>query len=88
MVMMVVEQCGGPNNVVDLQKQPFYRFLQRTYIAHPIALGILLYAFGGLPFLVWGMVSISLYFYSLACFESISNPITHDREIVFLHGIN
>ncbi|KAK4802688.1 hypothetical protein SAY86_000891 [Trapa natans] len=51
----VTQRCGGPNNAVDLQKQPFYRFLQRTYIAHPIGLGILLYAFGGLPFLVWGM---------------------------------
>ena len=50
-------QCGGPNNVGDLQKQPFYRFLKKTYIIHPIALGALLYGLGGLPFLVWGMVS-------------------------------
>ncbi|XP_010250157.2 PREDICTED: palmitoyl-monogalactosyldiacylglycerol delta-7 desaturase, chloroplastic-like [Nelumbo nucifera] len=51
----VVERCGEPNNVGDLQKQPFYRFLQRTYIAHPIALGAVLYAVGGFPYLVWGM---------------------------------
>ncbi|PKI48492.1 hypothetical protein CRG98_031114 [Punica granatum] len=51
----VAERCGGPNNVVDLQKQPFYRFVQSTYIAHPIALAALLYALGGFPFLVWGM---------------------------------
>ncbi|XP_042517625.1 palmitoyl-monogalactosyldiacylglycerol delta-7 desaturase, chloroplastic-like isoform X2 [Macadamia integrifolia] len=48
-------RCGEPNNVADLQKQPFYRFLRSTYIAHPIALGALLYALGGFPFFVWGM---------------------------------
>ncbi|XP_030526211.1 palmitoyl-monogalactosyldiacylglycerol delta-7 desaturase, chloroplastic-like isoform X1 [Rhodamnia argentea] len=51
----VVQRCGGPNNVGDLEKQPFYRFLQRTYIAHPIALAVLLNALGGVPFLLWGM---------------------------------
>ncbi|KAI7986498.1 hypothetical protein LOK49_LG14G01740 [Camellia lanceoleosa] len=51
----VIERCGMPNNVGDLEKQPFYRFLQRTYVVHPIALAVLLYAMGGLPFIVWGM---------------------------------
>ncbi|XP_038876838.1 palmitoyl-monogalactosyldiacylglycerol delta-7 desaturase, chloroplastic-like isoform X3 [Benincasa hispida] len=51
----VVERCGEPNNVGDLQKQPFYRFIQSTYLLHPIALGALLYAMGGFPFIAWGM---------------------------------
>ncbi|XP_038713625.1 palmitoyl-monogalactosyldiacylglycerol delta-7 desaturase, chloroplastic-like [Tripterygium wilfordii] len=51
----ITEKCGEDNNVGDLKKQPFYRFIQRTYILHPIALGALLYALGGFPFLVWGM---------------------------------
>lgn len=51
-------QCGKPNNVGDLEKQPFYRFISKTYILHPVALGALLYALGGFPFLVWGMVRI------------------------------
>lgn len=50
-------QCGEPTNVGDLRQQPFYKFLEGTYILHPIALGVLLYALGGFPFLVWGMVS-------------------------------
>ncbi|KAK2651642.1 hypothetical protein Ddye_011498 [Dipteronia dyeriana] len=49
------ERCGRPSNVGDLEKQPFYKFLENTYILHPIALGVLLYALGGVPFLVWGM---------------------------------
>ncbi|KAF2301435.1 hypothetical protein GH714_024071 [Hevea brasiliensis] len=51
----VIERCGDPSNVGDLQKQPFYKFIQKTYILHPIAFGVLLYAVGGFPFLVWGM---------------------------------
>ncbi|XP_022153667.1 palmitoyl-monogalactosyldiacylglycerol delta-7 desaturase, chloroplastic-like [Momordica charantia] len=51
----MIERCGEVNNVGDLQKQPFYRFVQSTYLLHPIALGALLYAIGGFPFLVWGM---------------------------------
>lgn len=50
-------QCGEPNNVGDLEKQPFYKFMQKTYILHSLALGALLYAIGGFPFIVWGMVS-------------------------------
>lgn len=51
----LVQKTGGASNVGDLQKQPFYRFIQSTYILHPIALGALLYALGGFPFVVWGM---------------------------------
>ncbi|GER48439.1 fatty acid desaturase 5 [Striga asiatica] len=51
----VTERCGKPNNVGDLEKQPFYKFLQSTYIIHPLALGALLYALGGFPYIVWGM---------------------------------
>ncbi|KDP37076.1 hypothetical protein JCGZ_06132 [Jatropha curcas] len=51
----IIERCGGQTNVGDLEKQPFYKFIQNTYILHPIALGVLLYAIGGFPYLVWGM---------------------------------
>ncbi|KAL2539323.1 Palmitoyl-monogalactosyldiacylglycerol delta-7 desaturase [Abeliophyllum distichum] len=52
---VLAAQCGKPNNVGDLEKQPFYKFLESTYIIHPIALGALLYALGGFPYIVWGM---------------------------------
>lgn len=51
----IAERCGEPTNVGDLEKQSFYRFLRSTYMVHPFALGALLYAIGGFPFLVWGM---------------------------------
>uniref|UniRef100_A0A7S1M2U5 Fatty acid desaturase domain-containing protein n=1 Tax=Alexandrium catenella TaxID=2925 RepID=A0A7S1M2U5_ALECA len=46
---------GNKGNAKDLSSQWFYRFLQRTYPLHAIALPVAgLYAFGGLPFLMWG----------------------------------
>ncbi|XP_038717349.1 palmitoyl-monogalactosyldiacylglycerol delta-7 desaturase, chloroplastic-like [Tripterygium wilfordii] len=51
----ITKRFGENNNVGDMKKQPFYRFMQRTYNLHAIALGVLLYALGGFPFLVWGM---------------------------------
>ena len=63
-------QQGGValDNVGDMDKQPFYRFIEDTYIAHPIALAALLYAVGGFPWLVWGMVSTAhLYIYIYVC---------------------
>ena len=35
---------------------PFYRFLQRTWMLHQLPLAALLYAAGGWPFVVWGVV--------------------------------
>ncbi len=33
----------------------FYRFLQRTWMLQQLALGLVLYAVGGMPWLVWGI---------------------------------
>lgn len=49
------DRVGTRNNVSDLEMQPFYRFIRDTYIIHPIAMGLLLYALGGFPFIIWGM---------------------------------
>ncbi|KAI3854757.1 hypothetical protein MKX03_017490 [Papaver bracteatum] len=46
---------GKPNNVMDLRKQAYYRFLQKTYLLHLFGLALLLYVVGGLPHLIWGM---------------------------------
>ncbi|XP_022158801.1 palmitoyl-monogalactosyldiacylglycerol delta-7 desaturase, chloroplastic-like [Momordica charantia] len=52
---VIVGKYGRPNNVGDLEKQSFYRFIHKSYLLHPIALAFLLYAVGGIPFLIWGM---------------------------------
>ncbi|KAI3875760.1 hypothetical protein MKX03_023683 [Papaver bracteatum] len=49
------EKVGKSNNVMDLKKQAYYRFLRRTHLLHLLGLALLLYVFGGLPHLIWGM---------------------------------
>lgn len=46
---------GQLKNVGDLECQLYYRFLHYTYFYHSVALGVVLYVAGGLPFLVWGL---------------------------------
>jgi stearoyl-CoA desaturase (delta-9 desaturase) len=39
----------------DLAEDPFYRFLERTYVLWTVALAILLFAFGGWSWVIWGI---------------------------------
>lgn len=42
---------AGPGIADD----PFYRFLERTWMWHQVPIGLVLYALGGMPWLVWGV---------------------------------
>jgi stearoyl-CoA desaturase (delta-9 desaturase) len=39
----------------DLYKVPFYCFLERTYLLWQLGLGLLLFALGGWPWVIWGI---------------------------------
>ena len=41
--------------VPDLSRDPVHRFLEKTHVAWTFALGALFLAWGGLPFLAWGV---------------------------------
>ncbi|KAG7596047.1 Fatty acid desaturase domain [Arabidopsis suecica] len=47
-------KCGGRDNVMDLKKQWFYRFLQKTIALHILMFWIVLYLYGGLPYVTCG----------------------------------
>lgn len=49
-----LKRVGDRSNTSDLEAQPFYRFIQRTYAWHVVAMFGVLYLLGGLPALVWG----------------------------------
>jgi stearoyl-CoA desaturase (delta-9 desaturase) len=52
----------------DIADDPFYEFCHEHYIALQVALGVLLYGLGGIPFVVWGIfVRLFLGFHS-TCF--------------------
>lgn len=55
-------------NTADLDAQPFYRFIQRTYAWHVVGMFAALYAFGGLPALVWGGALRAVWVYHITWF--------------------
>ncbi|KAJ0785480.1 putative fatty acid desaturase domain, acyl-CoA desaturase [Helianthus annuus] len=57
----LIFQYQERNNVEDLKKQAFYRFIKKTYVLHLFAYVVLVYAFGGFRYLVW-VVGVSTTF--------------------------
>lgn len=48
------ERVHDRSNASDMIKDPFYAHLAKHYVWHVVAQFALLYAFGGLPAVVWG----------------------------------
>lgn len=44
------------NNVADMAKDPFYLWIEKTYTWHIAGMVALLWALGGWPYVVWGIV--------------------------------
>ena len=44
-----------PRFTQDIAEDPFYRFCHQHYITLQVLLGVVLYALGGMPFVVWGI---------------------------------
>ncbi|CAL8466841.1 g6377 [Coccomyxa elongata] len=63
-----LERVGSRGNTGDLDSQPFYKFIQRTYAWHVVAMFAALYAFGGLPALVWGGALRAVWVYHITWF--------------------
>lgn len=56
------------SNAADIASQPFYRFLTKTYALHVVASAAVLYALGGLPWLVWGFCVRTAWVYHVTWF--------------------
>jgi fatty-acid desaturase len=55
----------APRYAADLSGDRFHVWLTRLHLAPPLGMAVLLYAMGGLPFLLWGTcVSITLAFHA------------------------
>ncbi|NJL00043.1 MAG: acyl-CoA desaturase [Spirulinaceae cyanobacterium RM2_2_10] len=44
-----------PRYTQDIANDPFYKFVQNYFVPLQIALGLILFALGGWPFIVWGV---------------------------------
>ena len=49
-----MERVGARGNTSDMDAQPFYSFITKTYPLHVVAGFAALWALGGLPAVVWG----------------------------------
>ena len=58
----------------DLTRDPFHRFINKTHGLYQILLGVGLYLWGGLPFLVWGLFARTVFVYHITWFV---NSATH-----------
>lgn len=69
------ERVGARNNVGDMEKDPFYKFISKTYPIHPIILGAVLYALGGFPYIVWGMAVRTVWVYHITWFVNSASHV-------------
>lgn len=73
-----------PRFTQDIADDRFYHFCHQYYIALQVALALLLYALGGMPFVVWGIfVRLFVGFHSTCFVNSVCHKFgyrTHDVE--------
>ena len=62
-------------NTGDMDAQPFYRFIQRTYGWHVAAQLATLYLLGGLPALVWGGALRAVWVYHITWFVNSASHV-------------
>ncbi|KAJ7550378.1 hypothetical protein O6H91_07G097800 [Diphasiastrum complanatum] len=60
-----MERVGARSNIGDLEKDDFYKFIEKTYILHPILSAAALYALGGFPYIVWGVAVRAVWVYHI-----------------------
>lgn len=69
------ERVGARNNVSDMEKDPFYNFIEKTYPIHPMLLAAALYAVGGFPYIVWGMAVRTVWVYHITWFVNSASHV-------------
>jgi sn-1 stearoyl-lipid 9-desaturase len=52
---LVLDRAPGFDPGAGIGDDPFYRFLQKTWMLQQLPLALLFYAIGGMPWLVWGI---------------------------------
>lgn len=55
--------------------QPFYRFIEKTYIWHVVAMFVALFAAGGLPAVVWGGALRAVWVYHVTWFVNSASHV-------------
>lgn len=70
-----LERVGDRTNAPEMNAQPYYTFLQKTYGLHVAAMLGALYALGGLPALVWGGALRIVWVYHITWFVNSASHV-------------
>jgi fatty-acid desaturase len=69
------ERVGRRGNTSDMDSQPFYQFIEKTYALHMAAMFAALYAFGGLGAVVWGGALRCVWVYHITWFVNSASHV-------------
>ena len=58
-------RTADQTNAPDMTNDPFYRWIQKTYPIHILLSAAAFYAWGGLPYLVWGVAVRAVWVYHI-----------------------
>lgn len=53
---LILDHPPGFDPGLEIAEDPFYKFLQKTWMLHQIPVALILFTLGGLPWVVWGVV--------------------------------
>ncbi|BBN05142.1 stearoyl-CoA desaturase (Delta-9 desaturase) [Marchantia polymorpha subsp. ruderalis] len=68
-------RVGARANIADMEKDPFYKWIQKTYIIHPIMMAVALFALGGVPYVIWGMAVRAVWVYHITWFVNSASHV-------------
>lgn len=75
LLQITLDRVGTRGNTSDLSCQPFYKFIEKTYAWHIVGMFGLLYAFGGLPAVVWGGALRAVWVYHITWFVNSASHV-------------
>ena len=70
-----LERVGVRGNTSDMDVQPFYRFIEKTYVWHVVASFVALFLAGGLPAVVWGGALRAVWVYHVTWFVNSASHV-------------
>lgn len=68
------------SNATDMTNDKFYVFLQKTYPLHIAAHAAMMYAWGGLPYLVWGVAVRCVWVYHITWFVNSAAHVWGNKQ--------
>lgn len=72
---VTLSRVGEAANMSDLESQPYYQFLKKTYPLHVIASLAILFTLGGFPALVWGGALRMVWVYHVTWFVNSASHV-------------